>query len=180
VPCKVRTKEVQAVMRLWVSLVILVTALGAVVSADVLVLRDGRTVEGSLVAVTAEHIRFRTGPTVVVTYPLSWVREVTFAPRERGEAPVDEGQWLLAMSRARRSLNSCRLSRQGLVAGGLILALGGPLIGSLGHGTTGELMIGLGAALTLIGLAAPPPPCNVQRDRVEVLTRIGLEFGWVY
>jgi len=174
-------KGVQSIMRHWALWVILVVvAVSTIAWADVLVLRDGRTVEGTLVTVTSEHIKFRTAPTVVVTYPLSWVQEVTFAPRERGEVPLDEDQWLVAMSRARRSLSSCKLSRQGLVVGGLVLALSGPVLGSLGHGTTGELMIGLGAAVTLIGLAAPPPACGVQRDRVEVLTRIGLEFGWVF
>lgn len=148
--------------------------------ADQLHLRDGRVVEGTLEGLTEEHVKFRTGPQVVMTYPLSWVEEVSFSPRAGQALPVSYDEWELAMVAARRSLESCRMTRAGLVAGGLLFVAGGQYLMWMGQGPLGGLLTGVGAIVSLIGMASPPPACSMQRDRVEILTRIGLEFGWVY
>lgn len=148
--------------------------------ADELRLRDGRVVEGTLEGLTSEHVKFRTAPGTVVTYPLVWVEEVTFSPRPAQALPVSYAEWERAMMNARRSLDGCRLTRGGLIGGGLLFIAGGQYLMWAGHGPLGGLLTGMGAIVSLIGAASPPPSCAEQRDRVEILTRIGLEFGWVY
>ncbi len=159
---------------------LLVGALGMVVWGDELVLRDGRVVEGTLEALTSEHVKFRTGPGTVLTYPLVMIVEVSFSPRPGHVAPLTYTEWAKAMAGARRSLDHCRLSRRGLIGGGLLFVAGGQYLSVVGERHLGGLLTGLGAIVSLIGVASPPPQCGPERDRIEILTRIGLEFGWVY
>ncbi len=159
---------------------LLAGALGLVASGDELVLRDGRVVEGTLEALTPEYVKFRTGPRTVLSYPLAMIAEVSFAPRPGREAPLTYTEWVKAMAAARRSLDHCRLSRNALIGGGLLFVAGGQYLSALGDRPLGGLLTGLGAMVSLIGMASPPPQCVPERDRVEILTRIGLEFGWVY
>ncbi len=163
---------------MWALLLVVLISSGG--WADELRLRDGRVVEGTLEGLTAEHVKFRTGAETVVTYPLAWVEEVTFSPRPGRALPVSHAEWEGAMAVARRSLDGCRLTRSGLIGGGLLFVAGGQYLTWVGHGPLGGLLTGMGAIVSLFGVASPPPACSIQRDRVEVLTRIGLEFGWVY
>ncbi len=171
-------------MRTWwgrgVWALLVVVLISSVGWADELRLRDGRVVEGTLEGLTPEHVKFRTGPATVVTYPLVWVEEVSFSPRPGRALPVSRAEWERAIAAARRSLDGCRLTRSGLIGGGLLFVAGGQYLMWVGDGPLGGLLTGVGAIVALIGVASPQPACPSQRDRVEVLTRIGLEFGWVY
>ncbi len=159
---------------------LLAGVLGSPALGDELVLRDGRVVEGTLEALTSEYVKFRTGPRTVLNYPLVLIAEVNFSPRPGRETPLTFTEWTTAMAAARRKLDHCRLSRNALIGGGLLFVAGGQYLSALGDRPLGGLLTGLGAVLTLFGVASPPPQCGPERDRVEVLTRIGLEFGWVY
>ena len=71
-------------------------------------------------------------------------------------------------------------AKQGTIVGGLLFIVGGYWLGSQGHGPFGDLVMGLGAVVTLLGVTSPQPTCDQALHRVEILTRIGLEHGWVY
>ncbi|GEM_PF-932581 len=159
---------------------LLVAMLSTIGWADQLFLRDDRVVEGTIVGVTAEHVLFRTAPDLVKSIALDRVRNVSFAPREEDELPITYMEWERSMATARRRLDGCRLGRSGLIGGGLLFVGGGQYLMWVGEQTLGGLLTGMGAIVSLFGVASPPPDCREHVRRVEALTRIGLEFGWVY
>jgi len=170
--CKWLSKAVTALL--------LVGFLTTVGWADEVLLRDGRVVEGSVEGITAEHVVLRTDLDTVQSIPLARVGTVSFVTRAEDEIPIAYSEWERAMATARRRLDGCRLARRGLIGGGLLFVAGGQYLMWVGEQTLGGLLTGMGAIVSLFGVASPPPDCTEHIRRVEALTRIGLEFGWVY
>jgi len=153
---------------------------GGVALADTLLMADGTTVQGELVGLDAFHLYFAPEGGGKKGVPLSQVRSISLDWEANPEPRVSHDEWLSAISKARLELANCRRAKQGTIVGGLLFIAGGYWLGSQGHGPFGDLIMGLGAVVTLLGVASPQPTCDQPLHRVEILTKIGLEHGWVY
>jgi len=153
---------------------------GGVVLADTLFMTDGTAVHGELVGLDASHIYFTPEGGVERRVFLSQVRSISLDWGANPEPRVSHDEWLSAVSKTRLELTNCRRAKQGTIVGGLLFIAGGYWLGSQGHGPFGDLVMGLGAVVTLLGVTSPQPTCDQALHRVEILTRIGLEHGWIY
>lgn len=160
-----------------VGVVCLVGMLGL---CDTLYLADGTRMNGELTWVTAHELGFAPPEGPEKAIPLARVKTIELDWETNPEPRIALDEWLAAISKARRELEGCRAGKSGLVIGGLLFIGGGYWLGTQGYGTFGDLIIGLGAVATLFGIVAPPPSCGPILHRVEILTRIGLEHGWIY
>jgi len=104
---------------------------GGVALADTLLMTDGTTVQGELVGLEANP-----------------------------EPRVSYDEWFSAISKTRLKLMNCRRAKQGTIVGGLLFIAGGYWLGSQGHGPFGDLIMGLGAVVTLLGVTSPQPTCD--------------------
>lgn len=148
--------------------------------ADTVTLIDGSQLEGKLTGVDAYYIYFTSEAGTEGAISLSHVRSLVIDWQADPEPRLGQEEWLSAIAKARRELASCRSAKSGVVLGGLLFIGGGWWLGNLGYGQFGELLMGLGAVATLLGAVAPNPACGTPLHRVEILTRIGLEHGWIY
>lgn len=167
-------------MRKGFAVLAFLTAVAAAAAADTLVLTDGSQLQGELVGVDEFYLYFMTSAGVEGAVAISQVRSITLDWTADPEPRIGEGEWLSAIATARRDLEGCRTAKWGVALGGLLFIGGGWWLGNLGYGEFGELLMGLGAVATLLGVVAPPPTCAAPLHRVEILTRIGLEHGWIY
>ena len=168
------------VMRKSFAALAFLTAVVVVAAADTLVLTDGSQLQGKLVGVNEFYLYFTGSDGVEGVVPIYHVRSITLDWTTDPEPRIGEGEWLSAIAKARHDLEGCRTAKWGVVLGGLLFIGGGWWLGNLGYGEFGELLMGLGAVATLLGVVAPPPTCASPLHRVEILARIGLEHGWIY
>lgn len=168
------------VKRIGILVAVLVALLAGAAVADTVTLVDGSRMEGKLTGVDAYHLYFTTAAAGERGVPLSHVRAVEIDWQADPEPRIGQDEWLSAISKVRRELTSCRSAKSGVVLGGLLFIGGGYWLGTLGYGEFGQLLMGLGAIGTLLGVVAPTPTCDLPLHRVELLTRIGLEHGWIY
>ncbi|MCD5409032.1 hypothetical protein LR090_07470 [Candidatus Bipolaricaulota bacterium] len=167
-------------IRSFVALAFLAALVAVGAAADTLILTDGSQLQGELVGVDEFYLYFTTSDGVEGAVAISHVRSITLDWTANPEPRIGEGEWLSAMAKARHALEGCRSAKWGVVLGGLVFIGGGWWLGNLGYGEFGELLMGLGAVATLLGVVAPSPTCAAPLHRVAILTRIGLEHGWIY
>lgn len=153
---------------------------GGIALADTLFMTDGTTIQGELVGLDAFHIYFAPEGGGEKGVPISQVRSISLDLQANPEPRVSYDEWLSAISQTRLKLTNCRRAKQGTIVGGLLFIAGGYWLGSQGHGQFGSLVMGLGAVVTLLGVTSPQPTCDQALHRVEILTRIGLDHGWIY
>jgi hypothetical protein len=161
----------------WIVLVVLL-AIGLVGLGDTLILKSGPTLTGTLVDLDSRALYLRADSGRLVRVDISEVASVELS---EGKPKFPESHWIAAMTKARHELAGCRLVKQGTVLGGLLFVAGGYLLSEvLGHRVFGGVVSGLGAVVSLLGIAMPAPDCSGPLHRVEILARIGLDCGWVY
>lgn len=160
---------------LWVVLILV----GVSACADTLHLKGGQTVAGELCGVTADAVVWCAGGGLQVRFPLGDVLRVEFSGEPTVVPRVTEAEWRKAMGRTQRELISCRSARYGLLLGGLAFVAGGYWLGLRGY-EAGNLIMALGAVSAGLGVIAPNPRCPGVEERVKILTRIGLDHGWLY
>lgn len=163
--------------RWWI--VVLVLVGGATACADTLYLKSGQKISGELCGVTPDAVAWCAAGGLQVKFPLADVARVEFSADPTLVPRVTEAEWRKAMGRAQRDLVSCRTARAGLILGGLAFVAGGYWLGLQGQ-ETGNVVIALGVVATGLGVIAANPRCPAQEERVKVLTRIGLDHGWLY
>jgi hypothetical protein len=152
----------------------------SVALADTVTLIDGSQLQGKLTGVDAYHIYFAGEAGGEGAIPLAHVRTIVIDWQADPEPRLGQEEWLAAIAKARRELQGCRTAKSGIFLGGLVFIGGGYWLGTLGYGEFGQLIMSLGAIATLLGAVAPAPTCDPPLHRVEILTRIGLEHGWIY
>lgn len=174
-----RQEEGRIMRRAYVLILPLLLSCG-VAFADTLFLTDGTAIQGELVGVDAFKVRFVPEAGGERAVPLSRVRSVEIDWEGDPEPRVSYEEWVSAMAEARLKLTGCRRAKQGTVVGGLLFIAGGYWLAGQGQEAFGNLVMGLGAVVTLLGVASPQPACAEPLHRVEILTRIGLDHGWIY
>ncbi|MGC9530007.1 MAG: hypothetical protein ACP5G2_05235 [Candidatus Bipolaricaulaceae bacterium] len=159
---------------------VLILAVAGSALADTVYLADGSVLEGSVIGVTAYTLTFRPTGDRARQVALLRVVRLEVAPPAGGEVPLAKEEWIPAMAQARRELGACRASKAGVLMGGLAFLAGGYWLQVQGHTPFGQLVTGIGAVATVLGLVSPAPSCSSALHRVEVLTRLGLAYDWVY
>lgn len=165
-------------MRVLLAVLAMALALGSNALADTLVLTDGEVLQGKLTGLTSTELVFLTSQGAL-SFPLAEVGRVEIDWAEDPKPRVEKATWERALAKAQRDLTSCRYVRQGLVLGGLAFVAGGYWLGSLGYGAPAQLISGLGAIGTMLGLISPAPSCEVQAARLRLLLQIGLDHNWL-
>ncbi|MCX7749975.1 MAG: hypothetical protein N2320_00080 [Candidatus Bipolaricaulota bacterium] len=163
--------------RWWIGALLVLVGVSA--WADTLYLKSGQKIAGELCGVTADAVAWCAAGGLKVTFLLSDVARVEFSTDPTLVPRLTEAEWRKAMGRAQRELVSCRTARAGLILGGLAFVAGGYWLGVQGH-ATGNVILALGTVAAGLGVVAANPRCPAQEERVKVLTRIGLDHGWLY